>query len=103
MIRRPPRSTLFPYTTLFRSDGNSMRIALPNFIHPFSLSFHYGWMDDLVQFLNTSRKRSFSQLGTVHSLVRIEDCGSKVADYLLVYWLPRLHELMRNLICLDQV
>src|SRR5690554_7994657 len=23
MIRRPPRSTLFPYTTLFRSDGQS--------------------------------------------------------------------------------
>src|SRR3712207_8789740 len=23
MIRRPPRSTLFPYTTLFRSDGES--------------------------------------------------------------------------------
>src|SRR5258707_4878268 len=23
MIRRPPRSTLFPYTTLFRSDGGS--------------------------------------------------------------------------------
>src|SRR3712207_6911171 len=22
MIRRPPRSTLFPYTTLFRSEGN---------------------------------------------------------------------------------
>src|SRR2546430_11398729 len=22
MIRRPPRSTLFPYTTLFRSPGN---------------------------------------------------------------------------------
>src|SRR3712207_9100218 len=25
MIRRPPRSTLFPYTTLFRSRGNSRR------------------------------------------------------------------------------
>src|SRR3712207_7345960 len=25
MIRRPPRSTLFPYTTLFRSGGDSMR------------------------------------------------------------------------------
>src|SRR2546428_7437070 len=25
MIRRPPRSTLFPYTTLFRSDG--VRVA----------------------------------------------------------------------------
>src|SRR5690349_22188530 len=24
MIRRPPRSTLFPYTTLFRSNGMSM-------------------------------------------------------------------------------
>src|SRR4051794_41598194 len=28
MIRRPPRSTLFPYTTLFRSEGDGMRIAL---------------------------------------------------------------------------
>src|SRR2546430_10116492 len=27
MIRRPPRSTLFPYTTLFRStSGNSVRL-----------------------------------------------------------------------------
>src|SRR5256885_4191357 len=25
MIRRPPRSTLFPYTTLFRSDRNTRR------------------------------------------------------------------------------
>src|SRR3712207_7107097 len=25
MIRRPPRSTLFPYTTLFRSDGDDRR------------------------------------------------------------------------------
>src|SRR5436309_5980672 len=24
MIRRPPRSTLFPYTTLFRSQGDSV-------------------------------------------------------------------------------
>src|SRR3712207_7319509 len=24
MIRRPPRSTLFPYTTLFRSDGQRL-------------------------------------------------------------------------------
>src|SRR3712207_8692261 len=27
MIRRPPRSTLFPYTTLFRSDGVDVRCA----------------------------------------------------------------------------
>src|SRR3712207_8454859 len=31
MIRRPPRSTLFPYTTLFRSheDGHGPRPVLP--------------------------------------------------------------------------
>src|SRR3712207_8906789 len=27
MIRRPPRSTLFPYTTLFRSDGLPARVV----------------------------------------------------------------------------
>src|SRR3712207_7101642 len=27
MIRRPPRSTLFPYTTLFRSEGTHVELA----------------------------------------------------------------------------
>src|SRR5437899_8433762 len=27
LIRRPPRSTLFPYTTLFRSGGDSVILA----------------------------------------------------------------------------
>src|SRR3712207_8863510 len=27
MIRRPPRSTLFPYTTLFRSQGDERQAA----------------------------------------------------------------------------
>src|SRR5437763_13332457 len=27
MIRRPPRSTLFPYTTLFRSEGQKYRFG----------------------------------------------------------------------------
>src|SRR5258708_13969554 len=34
MIRRPPRSTLFPYTTLFRSSG-SRRLAACWFFSPF--------------------------------------------------------------------
>src|SRR5438034_3843380 len=29
MIRRPPRSTLFPYTTLFRSPVSSARKRIP--------------------------------------------------------------------------
>src|SRR5256885_11718707 len=28
MIRRPPRSTLFPYTTLFRSGGNQQKVLI---------------------------------------------------------------------------
>src|SRR2546430_11320135 len=30
MIRRPPRSTLFPYTTLFRSQGATTAVLDPN-------------------------------------------------------------------------
>src|SRR3712207_7812394 len=33
MIRRPPRSTLFPYTTLFRSDRASAGLRRPR-LHP---------------------------------------------------------------------
>src|SRR2546430_5091854 len=29
MIRRPPRSTLFPYTTLFRSPDPSLHLVAP--------------------------------------------------------------------------
>src|SRR2546430_10156314 len=32
MIRRPPRSTLFPYTTLFRSERREPRVPRPK--HP---------------------------------------------------------------------
>src|SRR5438876_7486005 len=31
MIRRPPRSTLFPYTTLFRSNKVAVAGTLPSF------------------------------------------------------------------------
>src|SRR5260370_13465093 len=35
MIRRPPRSTLFPYTTLFRSQRNPFEITPdPSFLFP---------------------------------------------------------------------
>src|SRR2546430_10353091 len=32
MIRRPPRSTLFPYTTLFRSSGLRFNSSMPTSI-----------------------------------------------------------------------
>src|SRR2546427_6085243 len=33
MIRRPPRSTLFPYTTLFRSRNNRLSTILESLSH----------------------------------------------------------------------
>src|SRR6266496_1776504 len=38
MIRRPPRSTLFPYTTLFRSDYHEPALAALG--RPFDLGHH---------------------------------------------------------------
>src|SRR2546429_3495976 len=34
MIRRPPRSTLFPYTTLFRSPVDRGRVEVVRQVHP---------------------------------------------------------------------
>src|SRR5256885_13173212 len=39
MIRRPPRSTLFPYTTLFRSN------ALPKYVASTTLGEPLGWQN----------------------------------------------------------
>src|SRR5256885_12857515 len=38
MIRRPPRSTLFPYTTLFRSLALSLELLGPPPLRPFQAS-----------------------------------------------------------------
>src|SRR5437773_6895300 len=39
-LRRPPRSTLFPYTTLFRSLPGSNRRALPRPLEPDPWEYH---------------------------------------------------------------
>src|SRR2546430_12847721 len=36
MIRRPPRSTLFPYTTLFRSVNTNPLYTAPELLHQLS-------------------------------------------------------------------
>src|SRR5256885_3568191 len=48
MIRRPPRSTLFPYTTLFRSVKSSgvLRVGTEGVYSPFS--YHDSSSGDLV-------------------------------------------------------
>src|SRR3989454_8234140 len=39
MIRRPPRSTLFPYTTLFRSHHGANSVELVPAVRPQSANF----------------------------------------------------------------
>src|SRR5258708_39820275 len=41
MIRRPPRSTLFPYTTLFRSDGTHAANNLDLKVHNITIPLLY--------------------------------------------------------------
>src|SRR2546430_10193562 len=42
MIRRPPRSTLFPYTTLFRSDAIIVGSSTARLIDPEQLNGPFG-------------------------------------------------------------
>src|SRR3989454_11196934 len=58
MIRRPPRSTLFPYTTLFRSLGANMatRISVPVDAHLITLCIEsFRMVSRQVQVGRTSR------------------------------------------------
>src|SRR5438876_9146096 len=52
MFRRPPRSTLFPYTTLFRSFIN---LSIPQRIHPLA--------DDSIDQLRIGQARLARRLG----------------------------------------
>src|SRR2546430_3552701 len=55
MIRRPPRSTLFPYTTLFRS---LFVFALQlQALHPPDAEFGAGWTDRKSTRLNSSHSQ----------------------------------------------
>src|SRR3989442_14386101 len=48
MIRRPPRSTLFPYTTLFRSELRELLVQMD---------------EQIAQFYHRDRRRFFAALG----------------------------------------
>src|SRR2546429_6254413 len=57
MIRRPPRSTLFPYTTLFRSTGHAnvfSRVPLADWIGVLGSRLRYVHLDRKSTRLNSS-------------------------------------------------
>src|SRR2546422_1917528 len=56
MIRRPPRSTLFPYTTLFRSDPCGVRIGEVACVGRFAAAQSSASVDGMV--IHASRPKS---------------------------------------------
>src|SRR2546429_5151338 len=82
MIRRPPRSTLFPYTTLFRSDMRTMRTAL------LSASILYAFIILLV--LSPALSTFSRQLARDVSFLRSEEHTSELQS--------RLHLVCRLLL-----
>src|SRR5688572_31192759 len=63
MIRRPPRSTLFPYTTLFRSRGGRRGARGTSF----GLAAASGAIDQLNE--NTIGDRKSTRLNSSHSQI----------------------------------
>src|SRR5258708_39817196 len=62
MIRRPPRSTLFPYTTLFRSAVARCIVSIT------SCGALYGGAPDSNAFLNSSDRKS-TRLNSSHQII----------------------------------
>src|ERR1039457_3803734 len=68
MIRRPPRSTLFPYTTLFRSDAKCPHADIGRAIDAFS-SWNGGTFGSI---LVLSALKSLRPLASVAALWTVE-------------------------------
>src|SRR2546430_9043328 len=62
MIRRPPRSTLFPYTTLFRSSVDHWISATPNHVW-------YATLDLNLRGLPIHTDRKSTRLNSSHSQI----------------------------------
>src|SRR2546429_1559057 len=73
MIRRPPRSTLFPYTTLFRSRDVSRRDASPRrFSSTHGLdAFRLPDTDDVQPRHNCQRERSEEHTSELQSRLHL--------------------------------
>src|SRR3712207_7332433 len=84
MIRRPPRSTLFPYTTLFRSYYNSypnpyladMYIPYDAYLYPspmYTSSFCNHFTDES----QSSSRHNLEQPTKNYGLIQLKDYGSE--------------------------
>src|SRR3989442_3585305 len=90
MIRRPPRSTLFPYTTLFRSEQNAyaaLRIADFGYVMQNGHVVKSGPPDQLLDVAEVGEDRKSTRLNSSH--VRISYavfCLKKKKQHANVDW-----------------
>src|SRR5256885_5149455 len=70
MIRRPPRSTLFPYTTLFRSPPDVEQVvAQAGFVPTLALNFSRTATPSLRSFYQFSLDRKSTRLNSSHLVI----------------------------------
>src|SRR2546426_3825972 len=75
MIRRPPRSTLFPYTTLFRSDlyfdkGDGTRYrSLGCAPCTFPIKSTAKTIDEIIEELRNTKDRKSTRLNSSHLVI----------------------------------
>src|SRR2546422_3962024 len=82
MIRRPPRSTLFPYTTLFRS-GDALPMATSG---------------RLEEDISSPRRRRAGRLGESHGRLRVSGAGEDRSEEHTSELQSRLHLVCRLLL-----
>src|SRR3712207_5868448 len=83
MIRRPPRSTLFPYTTLFRSDGSSVVLgtALEALI-PFAAGHE----------LIRQRRRDLTLIAPISDMLFDQMIGAGIVARVVAAWVGNVSE-----------
>src|SRR2546430_7226924 len=97
MIRRPPRSTLFPYTTLFRSlpftafgrTSVPTRLCAPEWCADLP-TFSGAWdrfFDSLVKVRDANRDRKSTRLNSSHSQISYAVFCLKKKNNRLIYTL----------------
>src|SRR5258708_18711730 len=73
MIRRPPRSTLFPYTTLFRSILLEALVKLGHGLAPVHIAFfdlvHYIFHASGVRHIEEILDRKSTRLNSSHQII----------------------------------
>src|SRR2546430_4084219 len=100
MIRRPPRSTLFPYTTLFRShDITGQAMTLGGYLDKYPQLFHPALKKAL-------KDRKSTRLNSSHSQISYAVfCLKKKKNYQLNLIVKLLvsHHTMQRICCDSQI